>query len=334
MHSVQAPAKVLVTGANGFLALHVVQQLLEQGYFVRGTVRSAAKGEWIKNKFPAFSSKLEYVIVEDITKEGAFDEAIKGMDAVLHTASPVPDNFAGNYDTIYVPAVKGTTSIFNSLKGSTTVKRVVFTSSFVAMMEPHESGYHYTEADWNNNASTLIKKSPNDLPGVMIYLAAKTDAEHIAWDFYNEHKGQVQWDLVTLNPPYIWGPMLQDEPNFSSNLVYRLAFEEKPEDKVGQHAGSWIDVRDTAKAHVLSLQKEKAGGERFLIAGGAFKWQDIYNELQTLNIPEIPKGVRDDDPYDIIDTSKATRILGLEYITLGKSVRDSIKVQLARKSQK
>ncbi|KZO94398.1 D-lactaldehyde dehydrogenase [Calocera viscosa TUFC12733] len=330
-----AGAKVLVTGANGFLALHIVQQLLQQGYSVRGTVRSKAKGEWIRNKFSEFGQKFEFSVVEDITKEGAFDHAVQGVDAVMHTASPVPDGFVGTYDAVYAPAVGSVKSIFNSLKSSPTVKRVSFTSSYVAMVGEHERGYTYSESDWNNGASNWVKEAPHDVPSRMFYFAAKTDAEHTAWNFYEQHKAEVKWDLVTLAPPYIFGPILQDEPNYTANVIYTKAFEQKPADQVGSHAGFWIDVRDCARAHVLSLQKEAAGGERLFIAGGAFKWQDVYDELQSLNMAEIPTDrVEDGDVKDVPDTSKATKILGLHYVSLGECARDTITAILARKSQK
>ncbi|KZT51578.1 NAD(P)-binding protein [Calocera cornea HHB12733] len=333
MPAVQSPAKVLVTGANGFLALHIVTQLLAQDYSVRGTVRTASKGEWLKNHFSKFADRFEYIVVSDITKEGAFDEAIQGADAVLHTAAPFPDGFAGTYESIYVPSVHGAQSIFKSLLGSTTVKRVVFTSSFVAMMEPHDPGYTWSETDWNDNASKLVKGSPHELSGYMLYLAAKTDAERVAWDFYHNHQKEVQWDLVTLMMPYIFGPALQEESNFSTNVIYRKAFEERPKDQVGKHAGLWSDVRDVSRAHVLSLQKQQAGGERIFIAGGAFVWQDVYKALQTLNNPEIPRPVEDSDVYDIADTAKAARILGLDYHTFGESVRDTLEAMQERRVQ-
>ncbi|KZT50818.1 NAD(P)-binding protein [Calocera cornea HHB12733] len=325
MPIVLPPSTVLVTGANGFLAVHLITELLEQGYTVRGTVRSLSKGEWIKNKFASFGEKFEYLVVEDITKEGAFDEAIKGVDAVLHTASAVPENWVGTYEILYVPCVKGTESIVKSLQGSRTVKRVVFTSSFTAVWGPHPLGYTYSEVrDWNDTASKLIKEKPHELPGSMLYFAAKTDSERAFWKFYEEHKDQLAWDLVTLTPPYTFGPVIQEVPNASTKMIWKKAFKDNPADQVGQHAGFWIDVRDCAHAHLLSLQKEQAGGERFLITGGAFTWQDVYNELQSLHIPEIPKGVETKDVLDIPNTSKAANTLGMTYRTLGESVRDTI----------
>ena len=60
--------KVLVTGANGFIAAWVVKKLLEKGYTVRGTVRSEAKGTHLKEIFKEYGDKFEMIVVEDITK--------------------------------------------------------------------------------------------------------------------------------------------------------------------------------------------------------------------------------------------------------------------------
>ena len=60
--------KVLVTGANGYIAFWVVKGLLEAGYSVRGTVRSASKAKHVQDYFKSYGDKLEIVVVEDITK--------------------------------------------------------------------------------------------------------------------------------------------------------------------------------------------------------------------------------------------------------------------------
>ena len=88
MVAVSPPAKVLVTGANGYLAVWTVKKYLEAGYSVRGTVRSLSKSAFLKEQFAEYGERLELVVVEDITKDGAFDEAVKGVDAIAHTASP------------------------------------------------------------------------------------------------------------------------------------------------------------------------------------------------------------------------------------------------------
>ena len=66
MPVVQTPAKVLVSGANGFVAVWVVKSLLEKGYAFRGTVRSFDKGEHLKKLFGEYGDKFELAVVEDI----------------------------------------------------------------------------------------------------------------------------------------------------------------------------------------------------------------------------------------------------------------------------
>lgn len=91
MPAIQAPATVLVTGANGFIAAWIVKYLLENGYSVRGTVRNKEKAAYFTTlyKDAVDSGRLEYCTVPDFLAPGAFDEAVKGVDAIIHTATPV-----------------------------------------------------------------------------------------------------------------------------------------------------------------------------------------------------------------------------------------------------
>ena len=92
MVAISSPAKVLITGANGYLATWVIKKYLEAGYSVRGAVRSISKSAFLKDKFGHYGDRFELVAVEDITKDGAFDEAVRGVDAIAHTASPLQIN--------------------------------------------------------------------------------------------------------------------------------------------------------------------------------------------------------------------------------------------------
>ena len=65
MPSIDA-GKVLVTGANGFIAGWVIKTLLERGFSVRGTVRSADKIPRVQEVFPEYADHLELVVVPDI----------------------------------------------------------------------------------------------------------------------------------------------------------------------------------------------------------------------------------------------------------------------------
>lgn len=76
---------VLITGLNGFVAVHTAVKFLNEGWNVRGTIRSPSKAEKVKS-LPALEQafkdgKAEIVIVADLI-EGDFTEALQGIDAV------------------------------------------------------------------------------------------------------------------------------------------------------------------------------------------------------------------------------------------------------------
>lgn len=67
---------VLVTGASGYLASHVVQQLLQDGYQVRGTVRSLTnplKVDPLKKLGEEAENRLE-LVEADLTNEECWKE--------------------------------------------------------------------------------------------------------------------------------------------------------------------------------------------------------------------------------------------------------------------
>ena len=70
MPSISKGSKVLVSGANGYLAMWVVRTLLERGFIVRGTVRAEDKGKFMVEYFTllGYGDKFEVVVVDDIVK--------------------------------------------------------------------------------------------------------------------------------------------------------------------------------------------------------------------------------------------------------------------------
>ncbi|KAI0056652.1 D-lactaldehyde dehydrogenase [Artomyces pyxidatus] len=335
MSPVTAPAKVLVTGANGFIAAWIVRTLLESGYTVRGTVRSASKGEHLKALFASFKERFEVVTVDDITKDGAFDEAVKGIDLVEHTASPFRLN-ATEPDELIVPAVQGTVGILESIKKhGTSVKRVVITSSSAAITIPSTEPVTYDESSWNNPAIQKVKELGAAAGPGPIYLASKTLAEKAAWEFVEKNKSSISWDLVTLNPPYVYGPPIHEvtslkELNTSMDGFYKAVVEGAQDAAaLASNSGSWIDVRDIAKAHVLAGEKAEAGGQRIIVSAGAYYWQDIVdvaNSITPAPLPNLVKGnpgaTKGKQVVIQYDASKLGRVLGLKPRPLEDTVRD------------
>ncbi|KAI0795633.1 NAD-P-binding protein [Abortiporus biennis] len=322
--------KVLVTGANGFIALWVVKTFLEKGFSVRGTVRSEAKVHHLKETFKSFGDKLEVVVVEDITKDGAFDEAVKGIDAIEHTASPFHFN-ATDPQELIVPAVAGTVGVLKSaLKYGTNVKRITVLSSCAAILEVLPNPKNFSEEDWAKAAIQEIEEKGKEASVSSTYRASKTLAEKAAWDFVKEHKGELKWDLVVLNPPYVFGPTLHEVAsvsslNTSSSHWYQFVLEQVAgNDFLASEGSCYVDVRDLALAHVYALEKEAAGGNRFIVCAAAFKWQDIVNSARKFTT--VSSGNQSYKPENAVhmityDTSKAAKLLGMKYLSLDETTK-------------
>jgi len=327
-----ATGKVLVSGASGFIAAWVVKRLLEEGYSVRGTVRSKPKGEYLSNLFKSFGDKFEYVIVEDIEKEGAFDEAVKGMDAIEHTASPF-HNSADDPEELLGPAIKGTVGILDSvLKNAPQVKRVVITSSCAAVYDTNSKvpGV-FSEKDWNISSGERIKEKGRDVPQVDKYRGSKALAERAAWKWMDVHKGQIGFDLAVMNPPFVFGPIIHEVPkveslNTSVNIFYKVLKGDKTDDELAAHAGCWIDVRDLAQAHMRAIQVEEAGGSRYVLSTSSFAFQDLLDGLNTPEFSDLRKGKpgagKDAKHMVMYDSSLAQRVLGIKFTNVGDCARD------------
>lgn len=83
---------ILVTGANGLIGSHTVDEILGLGFKVRGAVRDTVKSAWLTDVFDAKygKGKFELVGIPDMTVPNAFTDAIKGerpqiLYAVLKT---------------------------------------------------------------------------------------------------------------------------------------------------------------------------------------------------------------------------------------------------------
>jgi nucleoside-diphosphate-sugar epimerase len=68
MPTIDQGSKVLVTGANGYIAMWIVRRLLERGYSVRASVRSSARGTHLQDYFKHFNDRFELSFVADLTK--------------------------------------------------------------------------------------------------------------------------------------------------------------------------------------------------------------------------------------------------------------------------
>ncbi|KAJ7638188.1 D-lactaldehyde dehydrogenase [Roridomyces roridus] len=331
--------KVLVSGANGFIAVWVVRKLLEAGFSVRGTVRSADKGTHLTKLFAAYGSKFELSVVPDITQEGAFDDAVKGVDAIEHTASPFHLQ-ADDPAELSVPAIQGTVGILESArKYGSSVKRVVVTSSCAAVMHP--STEQLDEYDWNEDSVKNVEALGAKATNPDKYRNSKTLAERAAWQFLDKHVSEVGWDLAVMNPPLVLGPLLHEVSspsalNTSAKNMYDVFTVPGFASASRGGGGNWVDVRDLATAHVRALQRDlpaytplaevnKEQGRnvnRFILNGKGFSWQQW---LDAVPGDKYEKGTPGSGtpPRDYIN-NKAIEVLGMEYRSMEETARDVV----------
>ena len=144
---------VVVTGGSGFIAIHIIRQLLQQGYAVRTTVRSLAKAPVIKEMLTNGGitdlSALE-IVVADLAHDEHWSEAMAGATYAIDVASPTPKlNFKNKAEMIR-PAVDGVRRVLTASRDAG-VKRVVLTSAYGAIFAGHKNRTTpYTEADWSD----------------------------------------------------------------------------------------------------------------------------------------------------------------------------------------
>ena len=63
---------------------------------------------------------------------------------------------------------------------------------------------------WNEVSVRTVEEQGKDALPVEKYRTSKTLAERAAWKFVEENKDSITFDLVALNPPFVFGPVLHE----------------------------------------------------------------------------------------------------------------------------
>ncbi len=266
-----ASQTVFVTGATGFIAKHIVLQLLNAGYRVRGSVRSPGRASEVRDAIlphltdrQGLDDRLQFAAL-DLTEDAGWQEALEGSDALMHTASPFPMVQPDDEEKVIRPAVDGALRALRAAQAAG-IGRVVKTSSVVAVVgtDLPAGRAAYTEADWTDT----------ERAGTMAYAKSKTLAERAAWDFVNTEAPEI--DLTTINPALVLGAPLDENYGTSIELVERMLRAKDP--MIPRVGFGVVDVRDVARAHVRALQRDESRGKR-IIASDRFMWMHEMAEI-------------------------------------------------------
>jgi len=259
---------ILLTGISGFIAKHCAVELLRHGYRVRGTVRSRAKGDRVRETLAQHAdvSGLEFAAADLLSDDG-WGDAARGVHGVLHVASPFPNGEPDDPDALIRPAVDGTLRVLKAALAAG-VSRFVQTSSTAAVVQGHPRARTepFTEDDW-----TLVES-----PRVGAYARSKTLAEKAARKLAEENSGAIHFSSI--NPGFVLGPVLDRELGTSADAI--LTFLKGRYPGAPRLAFPVVDVRDVARMHRLALETNEPSGGRYLAVSETAWFIDMMRPIR------------------------------------------------------
>jgi nucleoside-diphosphate-sugar epimerase len=335
---------VLITGATGHIGFRALLDLLTLGYKVRAAVRSEAKANTILNnplfkrlKFP--SELLSFVVVPDLEQPNAYDEAVKGVDYVIHFASPITTGgeFTQEQYQAYfiVPAVKGALGMLTSAASSPSVKRIVITSSVVAQIPfgifsggvaadqvfDSESRIPNDEGPYGNEFHAYSASKTQSLNEVEAWMAAKKPS----------------FDLVTIHPSFVEG---RDDLALTAKATIAGTNAVMLGAALGTSRpypmpGSTVHNEDVARLHVEALRSEIPAGSYVAHSNNpagtlnGTRWEDTNEIIARLFPDAIKKGLIPNNGVQSsvsihIDTSKTEKTFGWKFQSYEKQVESVI----------
>uniref|UniRef100_A0A2N9F4G7 NAD-dependent epimerase/dehydratase domain-containing protein n=1 Tax=Fagus sylvatica TaxID=28930 RepID=A0A2N9F4G7_FAGSY len=291
---------VCVTGASGYIASWLVKLLLQRGYRVKATVRDPSDPNKTEHLLALDGAKERlHLFKADLLEEGSFDSVVDGCEGVFHTASPFYHIVTDPQAELIDPALKGTLNVLRSCAKVPSIKRVVITSSMVAVAysgKPLAPDVIIDET-WFSDAAGCEKSK-------LWYMLSKTLAEEAAWKFAKENA----IDMVAINPGLVIGPLLQPTLNTSVESVLKLV---NGSERFPNVTYRLVDVRDVAGAHILAIENPSASG-RYCLVGRVIHCSEVIKvskeRAKSLGLNFTPLEV---SLKDTIESLKEKNFLGV-----------------------
>lgn len=277
---------ILITGASGHVGFRILISALQAGYFVRAAVRSQAKAQNLLShpETRAFNtqSQLTFSIVPDIAIPSAYDESVRDVRYIIHTASPLmsnkPPTGLDEDDFFIKPAVCGTLSMLNAAKKCTSLRRIVITSSITALVP-------IDQLTGVCSAHRIIQ--PTDrIPFVCgpyetefaAYAASKVAALIAAENWMRTQKPN--FDIIHLHPSFVQGrnnlAMHPREALRGTNsIILGIALGRN----MGSIAGASAHIEDVARVHVQALEPKIPGNSSYILSQES-RWDEVHEVLQ------------------------------------------------------
>ncbi|KIY70087.1 NAD(P)-binding protein [Cylindrobasidium torrendii FP15055 ss-10] len=267
---------VFVTGASGYIGLHIVDQLLQAGHTVKGT----ARGDKFTNLKAAYADTpaFEAVEIADIGS-GSLAPLLQGVDAIIHTAAPLGGRVSFEESQRY--ATEGGVHIIREAYKAG-VRRAVVTSSIATFPNDAWNG-PYGHKDF---PEVTVDEAKADMYKGYVYQKTSVDKSVIA--FAEAHP---EMKVVILAPVWTLGPQA---PKYTQIIpkrnvlalatqVFLLTIITSDGSFYTWSPGA-IDVRDVARVHIRALSvtpATDANWGRYLIASPEpYSWKGAIQLLK------------------------------------------------------
>ena len=256
--------KLLITGASGFLGKYVVTEALRHGFQVRAAIRHTSDEKRLPWRNYA---NLELIRI-DLTESEALEDALKGIDSVVHLAAAKQ----GNYQTQYENTVVATENLLQAMVKAK-IKRLVAISTFSVF-----DYLHIAESTIINEESP-IEAQPSHRD---VYAQTKLIQESLFRDFERKYCGEV----TILRPGIVYGRNNLWNAHLGVNLKNRLWI------RIGGNAQLPLTyVENCAQAIVSTLMHQKTIGKTLNIVDNDLPTQKAYTEKILKLLPHHPSTI-------------------------------------------
>jgi len=241
---------VLVTGGTGFLGSYIIKHLVEKGYAVRAIRRSNKLPFWIPKEI---FDKVEWV-EGDVLDVVALEEAMEGVDTVIHSAAVV-SFIKKERRNMYQVNVEGSANVVNMMLEKN-IRRLVHISSVAALGRSAAGGHVNEEKKWEESKVNTH------------YAKSKYKAELQVWRGIGEGL-----EAVILNPSTILG---FGDWNTGSSAIFKNVLEEFKWYVSG--INGFVDVEDAAKVAVLMMESN-ISEQRYIVNGNTWPFKKIQDSI-------------------------------------------------------